>query len=103
MEHWIYFFFTLFIELPLVFIFFRKDWGYALLTGFLLNLFTWPLLHISLFYTDVPLGILEFAVAVTESIGYRVMLNCKWKKAIILAFLANSISYGLGLLLNKFI
>ena len=103
MEHWIYFFLTLFIELPLVFIFFRNDRGYALLTSFLLNLFTWPLLHLSFFYTDIHIGILEFAVAVTESIGYRIMLNCKWKKAIILAFLANSLSYGLGLLINKFI
>lgn len=103
MEHWIYFFFTLIIELPLVFIFFRKESGYALLTGFLLNLFTWPLLHIAIFFTDIHLVVLELAVAVIESIGYRIMLNCNWKKAIILAFLVNSLSYALGLLLNKII
>lgn len=103
MEHWFYFFLTLLIELPLVIIFFRDEPGYALLIGFLLNLFTWPLLHIFLFYTDIHIGILEFAVAVIESIGYCVMLKCRWKKAITLAFVANTLSYGLGLLLNKFL
>lgn len=103
MEPWIYFFLTLLIELPFVFIFFRDDYKYALLVGFLLNLFTWPLLHILIFYTDIDINILEFAVAVTESIGYYIMLNCKWKKAIALSFLANLLSYGFGFLLNKFL
>jgi len=103
MALWIYFLLTLLIELPLVLFFFREERRYALLTGFLLNLFTWPLLHIFIFYTDIHIGILEFAVAVTESIGYYIMLNCKWKKAIAVAFLANILSYGSGLLLNKFL
>ncbi len=103
MEQWLYFFLTLLIELPLVPVFFREERRYALLIGFLLNLFTWPLLHLFLFYTDIHIGILELAVAVTESIGYYIMLNGKWKKAIALAFLANILSYGLGLILNKFL
>lgn len=103
MELWIYFFLTLLIELPLVLVFFRDERRYAVLTGFLLNLFTWPLLHILIFYTDININILESGVAVTESIGYYIMLNCKWKKAVALAFLANILSYGFGLLLNKFL
>lgn len=103
MELWIYFFITLLIELPVVFIFFRNERWYALLTGFLLNLFTWPLLHVILFYTGIHITLLELAVAVTEGIGYRIMLNCKWTKAMALSILANGLSYGLGLLLNKFI
>lgn len=103
MGPWIFFLLTLVIELPIVLIFFRGERRYALLTGFLLNLFTWPLLHIFLFYTDIHIGILELAVVVAESIGYYIMMNCKWKKAIALAFVANAISYGLGLLLNKFL
>jgi hypothetical protein len=103
MKPWIWFFLTLLIELPLVLIFFRHERKFALLTGFLLNLFTWPLLHIFIFYTNIHIGILEFGVAVTESIGYYIMLNCKWKKAITLSFLANLLSYGTGLLLNKFL
>jgi hypothetical protein len=103
MGPWVFFLLTLVIELPLVLLFFRDERKFALLTGFLLNLFTWPLLHIFLFYTDIHIGILEFAVAVTESIGYYIMLNCKWKKAIALAFVANTLSYVSGLLLNKFI
>lgn len=103
MEVWIWFLLTLLIELPLVYIFFRQDRKFALLTGFLLNLFTWPLLHVLIFYTGININILEFSVAVTESTGYYIMLNCKWKKAIAFAFLANILSYGLGLLLNKFL
>jgi len=103
MSPWIWFLLTLLIELPLVLIFFRDEPRYALLIGFLLNLFTWPLLHILIFYSDIDIGILEFAVAVTETIGYYIMLNCTWKKAIVLAFLANMLSYGAGLLLNKFL
>jgi len=99
---WAYFFLTLLIELPLVLIFFREQRKYALLIGFLLNLFTWPLLHILMFYTDININILEFAVAITESIGYYMLLNCKWNKAIALAFLANILSYGSGLFLNNF-
>lgn len=103
MSIWGYFILTLLLELPVVLLFFKSEWKFALLIGFLLNLFTWPLLHILLFYTGININVLEIAVAVTEGIGYRLLLNCSWKKAMLLGFLANGISYGTGLMLNNFL
>lgn len=100
MSNWLYFLLTLVIELPLVWLFFRKEARPALIAGFLLNLFTWPLLHVLLFYTDSNINVLELGVAITESAGYKLMLNCNWKKAIVLGFIANAASYGFGLLIN---
>jgi hypothetical protein len=100
---WNYFVLTLLLELPIVLLFFKGEWKFALLIGFLLNLFTWPLLHILLFYTGININILEIGVAITESIGYYLLMQCNWKKAITLGFTANAVSYGLGLLLNNFI
>ncbi|MEI9955070.1 MAG: hypothetical protein WDM90_01850 [Ferruginibacter sp.] len=97
MNPWFYFLLTLIIELPIVVLFFKKEWRFALLIGFLLNLFTWPLLHIVLFYTSINLNILELSVAITESIGYFLLMQCSWKKAIAVGFIANGISYGIGL------
>lgn len=103
MSNWLYFLLTLVIELPVVYLFFKKEAKQALIAGFLLNLFTWPLLHVLLFYTNVSINMLELGVAVTESIGYKLMMNCHWKKAILLGFIANAASYGIGLVINYFI
>ncbi|NOT91151.1 hypothetical protein [Ferruginibacter sp.] len=100
---WWYFIATLIIELPIVFLFFRRDWKFALLIGSLLNLFTWPVLHILLFYTSIDINILEIGVAITESAGYYFLMQCSWKKALALGFIANAISYGTGIILNYFI
>jgi hypothetical protein len=101
MIYWLYFLLTLAIELPIVFLFFKKETKQALIAGFLLNLFTWPLLHVLLFYTAANLNVLELGVALTESIGYKLMMNCSWKKGILLGFIANAASYGIGLLINN--
>ena len=103
MEAWRYFFITLLIELPIVLLFFKKEWKFALLIGFLLNLFTWPVLHILLFYTGININILELGVAITESIGFYLLMQCSWKKALALGFIANATSYGIGLILNNYI
>ena len=103
MTIWYYFILTLVIELPVVILFFKSDWKFALLIGFLLNLFTWPLLHIFIYYTAVNINILEFGVSVTESIGYYLLMQCSWKKALALGFTANAISYGVGIILNNYL
>jgi hypothetical protein len=102
MEVWFYFLLTLVIELPIVILFFKARWKYALLIGFLLNLFSWPLLNIVLFYTGINVNILELAVAVIESTGFYLLMQCSWKKALALGFLANAMSYGIGLILNYY-
>ncbi len=101
MGAWFYFLITLLIELPIVLLFFKKEWKFALLIGFLLNLFTWPVLHILLFYTGININILELGVAITESIGFYFLMQCSWKKALALGFIANATSYGIGVILNN--
>lgn len=103
MGAWWYFLITLLIELPIVLLFFNKEWKFALLVGFLLNLFTWPLLHVLLFYSNINLNILELGVAVTESTGFYFLMQCSWKKALVLGFIANATSYGIGIILNNYI
>ncbi|MFM2326192.1 MAG: hypothetical protein RIR31_394 [Bacteroidota bacterium] len=103
MGAWVYFILTLIIELPLVIIFFKKERKFALLIGFLLNLFTWPVLHMFLFYSNININVLEIGVAVTESVGYYLLMQCRFKKALVLGFTANSISYGIGIILNSYL
>ncbi len=103
MPIYFYFLLTLLIELPLVWWFFRDRGKEALLIGFLLNLFTWPLLHVFIYLTRLPVNVLEAGVAVTEAIGYRIFMGCSWKKAFAVSFLANGISYGIGVLINNYL
>jgi hypothetical protein len=103
MTVWIYFFITLVIELPIVYLFYRNDPKAAMIVGFLLNLFTWPLLHLLLYSTDINLDLLELGVALTEGIGYSLFMKGKWYKGFVVSFIANGVSYGLGLLLNNWI
>jgi hypothetical protein len=103
MGAWFYFLITLLTELPIVLLFFRKEWKFALLIGFLLNLFTWPLLHVLLFYSNINLNILELGVATTESLGFYLLMQCSGKKALALGFIANATSYGIGLILNSYL
>lgn len=102
MAIYIYFLMTLLIEMPVVLLCFRRQWKYALLIGFLLNLFTWPLLHVLIFSFGINVKILELGVVVTEGLGYWILLECGWKKAFAVSFVANGLSYGIGLLINNF-
>ncbi|MEO7293510.1 MAG: hypothetical protein ABIW34_10430 [Ginsengibacter sp.] len=101
MPLYFYFLLTLTIELPIVVLYFRKQWKQSLLIGFLLNLFTWPLLHIFLFETTINVNLLEIVIAITEGIGYFLFMRCKWWKAILLSFVVNGLSYGIGILINS--
>jgi hypothetical protein len=98
---WNYFFLTLLIELPIILLLFKKDRKYVLLIAFLLNLFTWPLLHVCLFYTSININVLELGVASIESIGFYFLLNCSWRKGLLAGFLANGVSYGIGIIINS--
>ncbi len=100
MPLYFYFFVTLMIELPLVILYFKKQWKQALFIGFLLNLLTWPLLHIFLFETTVNIFLLEILVALLEGIGYYLLIKCKWWQALLISFLVNGLSYGIGILLD---
>jgi hypothetical protein len=101
MPLYFYFLLTLIVELPIVVLYFRKRWKQALLIGFLLNLFTWPLLHVFLFETSVNVNLLEIAIAITEGVGYFLLMRCKWWKGLLLSFVVNGLSYGIGILINS--
>jgi hypothetical protein len=102
MPFYCYFLLTLLLELPIVLLLFKPQWKQVLLVGFLLNLFTWPLLHVLLAETRLDINLLETGVALTEGLGYMMLLRCSWKKAFLTSLLVNGISYGFGVVLNNY-
>lgn len=102
MPAWFYFILTLVLEMPIVLLFFKSEWKWALLIGFLLNLFTWPLLHLLLYYIRVNINLLEGGVAFVEGLGYCIFMKCGWQKGFGASILANGFSYGVGLLITTY-
>lgn len=98
MNPWWFFALTLLLEAPVVGYFYRRQWRAAILPFFLLNLFTWPLLHYLMATTEIPLWQLEIGVGLAEGTGYALLVNTKPGKAFAVAGLANGWSYGIGLL-----
>ncbi len=96
-----YFAFTLLIELPFVLWLLKGSWKEKLLIGFLLNLFTWTLLHIIYLNTNININILEIGVAIIEGLGYQLFFKNGWTKSMLLAFFINGLSYGIGLWVNN--
>lgn len=103
MNAWWFFALTLVIEYPVILFFYRHDWRKILLTCFLLNLFTWPLLHYLLLTTSFSITWMEIGVALVEMIGYKFLLKSSWTRSFLAAFVANGVSYGLGLLITNYI
>src|SRR5687768_16266494 len=99
MPLYFYLILTLLIEVPIVVMYFRDQWNPALLVGVLLNIFTWPLLHVLMFETTIPVPVLEIGVAVVEGIGYALFFKSKYWKIMLLSFIVNGISYGAGMLI----
>jgi hypothetical protein len=94
---------TLLIELPVVAFFFkRKAREHAVLTAFLVNIVTWPLVQVVVFSTDVTRQnfFLELAVILVEAIAYKIWLECTWKKSFLMSAIANLMSYAGGVILN---
>jgi hypothetical protein len=100
---WYYFLLTLLLELPLVLLFYPRAKRFTLIIGVLLNAVTWPSLHLCIYYTDIPVPILETGVALVEGLGYALFLPGKKYRAFGVAFLVNGCSYGIGVLLNHYI
>jgi hypothetical protein len=91
---------TWLLELPVVYLFYKKQGRYALVVAALLSLFTWPLLHLLLYNYRPNLHLLEAGVALVEGLGLWLLLGRPWYKAWGVAILANGISYGAGLLID---
>jgi hypothetical protein len=103
MPPFVYLLLTLLLELPVIYLFYKKQSPYALAVGALLSLFTWPLLHLLLYNYHIPVALLEAGIALTEGLGLWLLLDGRWQKAFGVGILANGISYGAGLLLNHYL
>lgn len=99
---WLFFVITLVIEAPVVLYAFRKELKKAVFPFLLLNFFTWSLLHLLLVETTMDANWLEAGVALTEAVGYKLFMRCSWTKALVIAVIANGLSYGAGLLISHF-
>lgn len=102
MSPWLFFFLTLVLEYPVILFFYKKQWKEVTVPFLLLNLFTWPLLHFLLLTTDFTLAVMELGVALVELVGYKLLLNSSWLKSFMASFVANGISYGVGILINNY-
>lgn len=96
MDMFQYLFLTLGIELPVVLFAYRKEWKAALVSGLLINCFTWPILTLLFHYTGIPLLLLEAGVVITEAIAYRLLLYGSTGMALLVSFTANAASLLFG-------
>jgi hypothetical protein len=99
MPFYVYFILTILIELPIVLLLLKGDKKELLLVGFLLNLFTWPILNVLYATTSFNLNVMEIMVALTEGLGYWLFFKQAYWKCTAVSILANGLSYGIGLLL----
>ena len=91
------FFLTLIIELIVFILVFRKNYLRLIIYVLLINLFTWPIAN--LVYAFWPnLIIIELAVVLIESFLIKILLETSYKKALIISFIANFISFLAGML-----
>lgn len=87
--------------LVMLFFYKRKTRPYAVLIAFILNLFTWPLLHVFLYNTSIDANILMAGVTILEAFGYWLFLRCNIGKGLLISVIGNALSYGLILLIFK--
>jgi hypothetical protein len=90
----------LLLELPIVGFFFRrKKRNNAILTGFIINIITWPIVNVIRLNTDWNLNMVEIGVVVIEGAAYWFILECTWRKAFLMSIVANAVSF----LITKFV
>jgi hypothetical protein len=99
----IYFVLTVAIELPVIVWLLRGSTAEKIRIGFALHLFTWSLLQVLWALTETRLYYLEIVVVMLEGICYQLFFENGWKRSLLVSLLANSLSYGAGLLLNPYI
>jgi hypothetical protein len=86
---------TLLIELPIVALFFkRRKRSKALMYGLLVNLVSWPVMHILKLSAGVNIYLIEIIVITGEAIGLWLLMECGWKKGFLMAVIANCLSFA---------
>ncbi|HMO61494.1 MAG TPA: hypothetical protein PKC39_14730 [Ferruginibacter sp.] len=85
---------TVLLELPIVGFFFRrKKRKNAYLIALLANIITWPVVNIIKLNSDFNLDIVAVGVVAAEAFIYYYFLDTGWKKALLISFFANLLSY----------
>ncbi len=85
---------TILIELPVIAFFFnRRKRLAALQMALLINIISWSVAHIIIFSTDIQIYYIAAGLAIGEAIAFYKLLDCNWKKAIILSLLVNGLSF----------
>jgi ABC-type multidrug transport system permease subunit len=97
---WWYLFYTFILEIPFLFLFFRKQdkWWMIILIGVLLSSFTWPLGMYAYHEWKWNIYLLEFLIALTEGVLIKQYWDCSWSKALTVSFLMNGFSFLVGLI-----
>jgi hypothetical protein len=99
---WLFFLLTLIIEAPVIYLFHKNQWKQVVVPFFLLNLFTWPLLHVFLDNSEINIYLLELGVVIAEAIGYKLFMKSNWGKALLASLVANALSYLIGVLIFEY-
>ncbi len=91
---------TIAIEIPIYFLFVRKQFAYAILILVLANCLTWPILNILFHATSIPLLVLETGVTFVEAIIIYYFLQQKFPQALLISFVQNAVTTFLGIWIN---
>ncbi|MEP7110063.1 MAG: hypothetical protein ABI760_18860 [Ferruginibacter sp.] len=67
----------------------------AVLNAAVINTITWSLAHIIIFSTDINVNYVAIGLAIGEAVAFHKVLECDWKRAIIMSLIVNSLSFYL--------
>ena len=82
------------VELPIITLFFkRKKRQQAIYMALLINIISWSVAHVIFFSTDISIYYVAALVTIGEAIAFHYLMDCNWKKAIIMSLLVNSLSF----------
>ena len=85
---------TILIELTILALFFKiKKRQAAIMMAILINVISWSVAHMIIFSTDINIYYVAIGLAIGEAIAFHQLLECNWKKAIILSLIVNSLSF----------
>jgi hypothetical protein len=95
------FLYTLLLELPFICLWLKKLWKEALLIGFLINLFTWPLLQVVHSITNIHILLLEFIVGLIEGYCYYLFFRKPLWQSLLIGITVNLFSFFIGLFIFR--
>jgi hypothetical protein len=82
------------IEVPIIGFFFkRKKRSSAYVFAFLINAITWPIINVIRLNTDWNLIYVQCGITIVEIVAYIFFIQCSWKKALLMAIIANTLSF----------